>query len=89
MIRAPRFGSKPVTPSDRLDEVVADDFRPDLRFYGLEGSASDEVSDEALQGVPPRLHPWRARENPEKNLNNFIDASKRMKNACNYIIGRK
>jgi len=29
---ASRFGSKPVAPSDRPDEVVAGDFRPDLRF---------------------------------------------------------
>ncbi len=52
-IQGYRFGSKPVAPSDCPDEVVADDFRSDLRFYGFDGSASDEVADEALQGVPP------------------------------------
>ena len=50
-------GSKPVAPSDRPDKVVADDFRPNLLFNRPDGSASDEVSHQAFQGVPPRLLP--------------------------------
>jgi len=52
-----RVWLKPMAPSGRPDEVVADDFRPDPRFYRPVGSASDEVADEAIQRVPPRLHP--------------------------------
>ena len=41
-----------MSSSNCIDEVVADDFRPDLSFYGLDCSVSDEVSDHDFSGVP-------------------------------------